>query len=101
MPTLDEHPLQTASTEAAMVERRREGRLDYSNPHLIDLLRRPTEAPAALQPMEPYFRQVDKAGAVFVAATPSPVQRSALPYVIASSACLWAVITAVLWRIFE
>ncbi len=82
-----------------MVERRREGRLDYNNPHLIDLLRRPTEAPAAFQPTAPDFRQGDSAGAA-LAVTPSPVQRSALPYVIAISAGCWAVITAVLWRIF-
>ncbi len=105
MPTLNELPLPTSAKQAGTVERRREGRLDYSNPHLIDLLRRPLEAPEASQSPGPDFRLVDSSGAADVAVTQSPtkrsgVQRSVLPYVIVSSACFWAVITTVLWRIF-
>ena len=38
-----------------LMDRRRFGRVDYQNPHLIDLLRAPSDAPQPAEPVEEPF----------------------------------------------
>ncbi len=78
------------SDEAHLLDRRRSGRLDYDNPNLIDMLRRP-DAPAFVQAAAENDDPI-------VAFYPTPLQRSAFPAVIVLTALFWAGLAAVVWR---
>jgi hypothetical protein len=92
MPTVEDLALPETPAEAAIVERRREGRIDYSNPHLIDLLRR-REFVEPVAPAEPE--------AVQVVIVEPPVQTTgpaATRYIVIASLCFWAVVAGTLWE---
>jgi len=81
-----------------LVERRREGRIDYSNPHLIDLLRRPTSSDV-IQPAEPDSQPEPEPEpeAVFMV-EPAASAMSAFPFIIVGCLFFWGVIGVLLWK---
>jgi len=79
-----------------MVERRREGRIDYSNPHLIDLLRRPTSCDS-IQPAEPDSKPEPEIDFVVMVEPPASAM-SAFPFIIVGCLFFWGVIGVLLWK---
>jgi hypothetical protein len=79
-----------------MVERRRDGRIDYSNPHLIDLLRRPTSCDS-IQPAEPDSKPEHEIDFVMMVEPPASAM-SALPFIIVGCLFFWGVIGVLLWK---
>jgi hypothetical protein len=88
MPTVEDIAL---PAEASVVDRRRDGRIDYSNPHLIDLLRR-REFVEPVAPAEP------EAAQVFVVVPPARTGSAATSYIVVTTLCFWAVVAAMLWK---
>ncbi len=90
MPLAQEAPLPDFAVEVNTVDRRREGRLEIDNPHLIDMLRRPE------------FMSIEEAlaenGQVIDVGPATRLDRAAFPFIILMTACFWAVIAGVLWR---
>jgi hypothetical protein len=91
MPTVQDLALPETPAEAAVVERRREGRIDYSNPHLIDLLRR-REFVEPVAPAEP------EAAQTFIVEPPARPGPAATRYIVVASLCFWAVVAGTLWE---
>jgi hypothetical protein len=92
MPAVEDLPLRNTSTGVEAIDRRRDGRIDYSNPHLIELLRRP-EFPSAFKPAAP-----EKEPNITI--PPVPPQEATMGFVVTTSICFWIVISAVIWRVF-
>jgi hypothetical protein len=92
MPTVEKLPRSTASSEVGAVDRRRDGRIDYSNPHLIELLRRP-QFSSTFTPAAP-----EKTPDITIPSVPS--QEATMSFVVTTSICFWIVIAAVIWRVF-
>jgi hypothetical protein len=76
-----------------LADRRRLGRVDYQNPHLLNLLRGPAEAPP---PAEPEEAPVD-AGAEEDPDSPAPVRGIALGVLIGSG--IWIAGGLITWLV--
>ena len=90
MAVVQEAPLPDFAVEALKADRRRDGRVDYDNPHLVDLLRR-REFPTIEDALS-------EGGVAIDLGPPTRAERSAFLFVILLTACFWAVIAGVLWR---
>jgi hypothetical protein len=92
MPTVEELALPATAAAPKVIDRRRDGRIDYSNPHLIDLLRRPTSV-VTLPPAEPEI-EIEP---VIVMAPPASTL-SAFPFIMLASLVFWGVVAVLLWK---
>jgi hypothetical protein len=90
MPTVEELALPAIQAAPKVIDRRRDGRIDYSNPHLIDLLRRPTSV-VTLPPAEPDIEPV-------IVMAPPASTVSAVPFIMLGSMVFWGVIAVLLWK---
>ena len=90
MAEVQEVPLPDFAVEALAADRRRDGRVDYDNPHLVDLLRR-REFPTVEEALS-------EGGVAIDVGPPNRIERAALPVVILLCTCFWAVFAGVLWR---
>jgi len=104
MPPVETLALPAATVGRAVVDRRRVGRIDYSNPHLLDLLRQP-HSPRILLPakpdiesepvllLEPYLVPEP----VVMLEAPASIM-SAFPFIIVASLFFWGVVAMLLWK---
>jgi hypothetical protein len=90
MPTVEDMALPVTQAAPTVIDRRRDGRIDYSNPHLIDLLRRPTFV-ETLPPAEPEIEPV-------IVMAPPASTMSAFPFIMMGSLVFWGVTAVLLWK---